>query len=103
MAIMLAETEDDLEAVFWSDTYNGIGTPGPFPADAFIDVSDVWNAKLAAIKEHQSQQPTSYCEMIGRQCAAHGAVCGVSFAEGFRRVPFLGTGRRAAATLWEFC
>jgi len=102
-AILLSGAEADLEAVFWSDTYNGIGTPGPFPADAFVDVSDVWNAKIAAIMEHHSQEPDQYREMVGRQCAMHGAVCGISLAEGFRRVPFMGTGRHAGTTLWDFC
>ena len=32
-----------------------------------------------------------------------GAVCGVPYAEGFKRVPFIGKGRRAVTTLSDLC
>jgi LmbE family N-acetylglucosaminyl deacetylase len=102
-AIMVAEAERELEALFWSDTYNGVGANGLFAPDAFVDVAESWNAKLQAIMAHESQSPAQYCEMTIRQCSMHGAMCGVRFAEGFKRVPFIGKGRRAVATLSDFC
>ncbi|MDB5078033.1 MAG: mshB3, partial [Chloroflexi bacterium] len=102
-AILLAEAERELAGLFWSDTYNSLGESGLFAADSFINVSDMWKAKLAAIMAHESQHPADYCAMTSNQCALLGAGCGVRYAEGFRRVPFIGRGHRAAATLNEFC
>ena len=100
-AILMAEAENDLRALYWSDTYNGTGAQGLFTPDCMIDVSSVWEAKLAAIAAHQSQEVARYVEMVTHQCAIHGARSGVRWAEGFRRVPFIGRGRGARATLWE--
>ena len=100
-AILLAEAERDLRALLWSDTYNGSGTAGPFAPDCLVDVSPHWEGKLAALAAHQSQRPEQYVAMAERACALHGARSGVAWAEGFRRVPFIGAGRRASATLWS--
>lgn len=100
-AILLAEAERDLEGLFWSDTYNGIGETSVFRPDALVDVTTHWEAKLAALAAHESQQPEQYVAMTGRQCSLHGARSGVAYAEGFVRVPFIGRGRRARGSLWE--
>jgi N-acetylglucosamine malate deacetylase 1 len=100
-AILLAEAERDLEALFWSDTYNGAGETGLFHPNALVDVTAHWEAKLAALAAHVSQRPEQYVAMAGRQCSLHGARSGVAYAEGFLRVPFIGRGRHARPTLWE--
>jgi LmbE family N-acetylglucosaminyl deacetylase len=100
-AILLAEAERRLQMLYWSDTYNGAGAGSIFMPDCLVDVSDLWDAKLATIRMHQSQDPEYYIEMTNRQCAAHGARVGVPRAEAFRLVPFFGRGPRAARTLWE--
>jgi len=100
-AILLAEVEGTLQALLWSDTYNGQGTGGTFEPDCLIDVSPHWEGKLEALSAHQSQRPEQYAAMTGRTCALHGARAGVHWAEGFRRVPFIGIARRASANLWS--
>ena len=100
-AILLAEAEGTLQALLWSDTYNGLGTRGTFEADCLVDVSRYWEGKLEALSAHKSQRPEQYVAMTGRTCALHGARAGVPLAEGFRRVPFIGTARRASANLWS--
>jgi LmbE family N-acetylglucosaminyl deacetylase len=99
-SIMLAEVENEVHGLFWSDTYNGVGARGIFEPDCLVDVSGVWDAKLAAIGAHRSQLSDDYAEMIGRQCGMHGVRGGVAYAEGFRRVPLFGRARRAAPNLW---
>lgn len=101
-SILLAEVERDIQAVFWSDTYNSMGVTGIFQPDCLIDVTAFWEGKLEALNAHQSQGPAHYAEMTGRQCAAHGSRSGVAFAEGFKRVPLFGRGQRAATTLWQY-
>ena len=100
-AIMLAGVENDIRALVSCDTYNGIGVSGHFEPEYLIDVSAVWNDKVGAVLAHISQDPEHYNRMITRQCALHGAACGVQFAEGFVRVPYLGRGRSARTTLWD--
>jgi LmbE family N-acetylglucosaminyl deacetylase len=100
-AIMLAEAESDVRALFWSDTYNGAGETGLFQPDTFVDVSGHWEAKLEALTAHQSQGPEHYVAMVSRQCSLHGARSGVRYAEGFVRVSVFGRGRRARASLWD--
>ena len=93
--------ESEVQALFWSDTYNGIGGGGLFQPDCVIDVSAHWQQKLTAINAHSSQNPGVYTAMITRQCAMHGARSGVLFAEGFRRAPLFGRARRASDSLWR--
>jgi LmbE family N-acetylglucosaminyl deacetylase len=101
-AIMLAEVENDLAALISCDTYNGIGVSGHFAPDYLIDVSEVWDQKIAAIMAHASQGPEHYTSMIARQCRMHGAAGGVPYSEGFVRVPFMGKERVARRSLWHY-
>jgi LmbE family N-acetylglucosaminyl deacetylase len=98
-AILQGEVESTLRALYWSDTYNGAGLHSDFEPDCLVDVSPYWPAKIAALGAHTSQQPAQYVAMISRQCSVHGARAGVPFAEGFRRVSFIGRGRRAERLL----
>ncbi|HWE62637.1 MAG TPA: PIG-L deacetylase family protein, partial [Chloroflexota bacterium] len=63
-AIMLAEVERTLHALYWSDTYNGVGVGGFFAPDCLVDVTPHWEEKLAAIRQHQSQEPEYYVDMV---------------------------------------
>jgi len=99
-AITLATSEIGRPAVFWSDTYGGLGARGPFVADCLVDVTGVWEQKRAAILAHQSQDPEHYLQMMESQCGLHGIHGQVRYAEGFIRVPFFSRGRKAMATLW---
>jgi LmbE family N-acetylglucosaminyl deacetylase len=101
-AIMLGCVENELKALVSCDTYNGVGVSRRFEPDCLIDVSSIWTEKLEAIRAHASQNPEHYCRMITRQCALFGSIGGVAFAEGFIRVPFLGLGRAARSTLWDY-
>lgn len=100
-AIVLAEIESQLCAVYWSDTYNSQGAESIFQPDVCVDVSAVWTQKLAALGAHTSQNPDEYVEMICRQGWLHGARAGVAVAEGFRRVDLFGHSRRAVTNLWD--
>ena len=100
-AVTLATAYIARPAVFWSDTYGGLGAHGPFAPDCLVDVSTVWAEKRAAILAHQSQNPDSYLQMAEAQCGLHGIHGQVRYAEGFIRVPFFSRGRKAKASLWE--
>src|SRR5262245_25435757 len=39
------------------DTYFSTGARGPFVPDVYVDVTDQWSRKLAAIRAHRSQRP----------------------------------------------
>ena len=78
------------------DTYFSMGTRGPFVPDIYVDVTAAWEAKLAAIRAHQSQRPEYWVRLLERQCGLHGhryvlyhADPDLFYAEGFKRViPF---------------
>jgi len=80
----------DLEMVLACDTYLSSGRDGMFTPEVYVDVSDVWETKLAAIRQHASQEPEHYVQTIERQCWLHGARAKVRYAEGFRRIPVYG-------------
>ncbi|HEV7213921.1 MAG TPA: PIG-L family deacetylase [Chloroflexota bacterium] len=80
----------DLEMVLACDTYLSSGRDGVFTPEVYVDISDVWETKLAAIRQHASQDPEHYVQAIERQCWLHGARAKVRYAEGFRRIPVYG-------------
>jgi LmbE family N-acetylglucosaminyl deacetylase len=67
-----------------------MGLHGPFQPDRYVDVSDAWDRKIAAIKMHQSQPVGLLLEMIDNQCRSHGRDSGQKHAEGFRYLPIFG-------------
>jgi LmbE family N-acetylglucosaminyl deacetylase len=79
-----------LELLLACDTYLGAGRDGLFTPDLYVDVSDVWDVKLAAIRKHASQNPEHYVQTIEHQCWLHGARAKVRYAEGYRRIPVYG-------------
>jgi N-acetylglucosamine malate deacetylase 1 len=85
--------KDDLAAfprTFCCDTYESRGLRGAFDPDRYVDVTEVWEAKLAAVKAHESQYLSHYVEMISGQGVSHGRAAGVAWAEGFLYVPLFG-------------
>ena len=99
---MISECENEIEALFWSDTYNGIGSSGLFNPQCLVDISGHFQAKCDAISAHQSQAVAHYLQMAARQNGSHGARAGVAYAEGFLRVPLFGRSHRAAPSLSSF-
>jgi LmbE family N-acetylglucosaminyl deacetylase len=80
----------ELDMVLACDTYLSSGRDGIFTPELYVDVSDVWEMKLEAIRKHASQDPEYYIQTIERQCWLHGARAKVRYAEGFRRIPVYG-------------
>ena len=76
--------------IYCCDSLSSIGLHDRFAPDRYVDVSDIWDKKIAAIKIHQSQPVWYYLEMIDRQCLAHGRDSGKKRAEGFRYLPIFG-------------
>ena len=89
----LKETFTDIQSVpriFCCDSLSSIGLHGPFKPDRYVDVTDSWDKKIAAIKIHQSQPLSYYLEMIDKQCLAHGRESGKKRAEAFHYLPIFG-------------
>lgn len=76
--------------IFCCDTYNSLGLHGPFNPDKFVDVTQIWEKKIAAINAHQSQLLVFFLDMIDRQCLVHGKTAGTKRAEGFLYLPLFG-------------
>ena len=76
--------------IFCCDSLSSNGLHGPFKPDRYVDVADIWDKKIAAIKIHQSQPLSFYLEMIDKQCLAHGKESGTKRAEGFLYLPIFG-------------
>jgi LmbE family N-acetylglucosaminyl deacetylase len=76
--------------IFCCDSLGSQGLHGPFKPDRYVDVSDFWDKKIAAIKIHQSQPLRFYLEMIDQQCLVHGRESGKKRAEGFHYLPIFG-------------
>lgn len=88
-----------LRRVVVCDTYLGRGRGGLFTPDLTVDVTPVWEEKVAAIRAHRSQEPEQYVAAVERQCWLHGARAGVGYAEGFRTLPLYGRGGAALTHL----
>jgi LmbE family N-acetylglucosaminyl deacetylase len=76
--------------VFCCDTYGSRGLRGPFQPDQLVDVTHVWEKKLAAVHAHESQPLPFYLDMIESQCLAHGRATVARYAEAFLHVPLFG-------------
>jgi len=77
-------------SIFCCDSLGSIGLHGAFRPDRYVDVTDIWGKKIAAIKVHQSQPLSFFLEKIDQQCLAHGKDRGVRRAEGFIYLPIFG-------------
>ncbi len=76
--------------IFCCDTYSSLGLHGPFNPDRFVDVTTIWEKKIAAINAHKGQPLAFFLDMIDRQCLAHGKSAGTKRAEGFLYLPLFG-------------
>lgn len=70
--------------------YLGRTSAGLFCPDLFLDITDLWPRKLAAIRAFTSQNPDTNVAFIDGMSQFFGGLCGVERAEGFRRYPLLG-------------
>ena len=89
----LGNSIDDLKTtprIFCCDTYNSVGFHGPFEPDRFVDVTRVWQKKIAAINAHKSQFLSFYLGLSEEQCLTHGKAAGTEWAEGFLYLPMFG-------------
>lgn len=89
----IGNSMDSLKSVpqiFCCDTYGSRGVRGTFQPDQLVDVTRVWEKKLAAVHAHESQPIPFYLDMIERQCLAHGRATGTRYAEAFLHVPLFG-------------
>jgi hypothetical protein len=89
----LSDSIDSLKTapqVFCCDTYGSWGLRGPFQPDQLVDVTHVWEKKLASVHAHESQPLPFYLDMIERQCLDHGRAAGSQYAEAFLHVPLFG-------------
>lgn len=76
--------------IFCCDSLSSMGLHDRFKPDRYVDVADIWDKKITAIKHHQSQPLWYYLEMIDKQCLAHGQNAGTQRAEGFLYLPIFG-------------
>ncbi len=76
--------------VYCCDTYYSRGLNGHFNPDNIVDVSQVWDKKIAAINAHESQPLTYFLDMIDKQTLALGKTAGLKRAEGFLHLPLFG-------------
>lgn len=72
------------------DTYNSVGLSDSFSPNIFIDVENVWDDKIKAIKAHVSQPLHIWEDMATTLGKLHGNRCGCKYAEVFRQIPILG-------------
>jgi len=89
----LSEPASDIQSfprIFCCDSLSSMGLHGPFKPNRYVDITDSWDKKIAAIKKHQSQPLRLYLEMIDTQCLAHGRESGKKRAEGFCYLPLFG-------------
>lgn len=85
-----AEDIQPFPRIFCCDSLGSVGLHGPFKPDRYVDVTDIWDRKIAAINAHQSQPLSFFLERIDMQCLAHGKDSGVRRSEGFLYLPLFG-------------
>jgi len=93
ISYLVANSTDGFQAfprIFCCDTYNSLGLHGPFKPDRLVDVTYVWEKKIAAINAHKSQLLSFYLGLSEEQCLTHGKAAGTEWAEGFLYLPVFG-------------
>jgi len=78
------------------DTYGSLGLDSVFQPTLYIDVSSVFESKLAALSAHASQGPAWWIEMAKTLGALHGLRSGCAYAEAFLELAILGQKRSAS-------
>ena len=81
------EAIEDVVLVYEMESLGGVG----FLPEHYVDISDVLERKLAALREHDSQvqwlldhDKIDVCEMVTTLARFRGIQCGVQYAEAFR-------------------
>jgi LmbE family N-acetylglucosaminyl deacetylase len=77
-------------ALLACDTYGSVGRAGPFDPTLYINITPVFDEKLAAISAHTSQPIDRWREMARVLGRLHGFRSDCTYAEAFRPVPILG-------------
>jgi LmbE family N-acetylglucosaminyl deacetylase len=72
------------------DTYGSVGRGGTFEPTLYINITAVFDEKLAAISAHTSQPVERWQEMARVLGRLHGFRSDCTYAEAFRPVPILG-------------
>ncbi|MDB5581332.1 MAG: hypothetical protein JWR80_6508 [Bradyrhizobium sp.] len=87
-ALMRLSQPDAPARLFYCNGYFGGNLHhGGFDPDTFVDISDVADAKYAAIRHHISQDPDFWVRMADSMDILNGMRCGARRAEAFRRSP----------------
>ncbi len=85
--------------LYETSSYGGTTRAGLFSPDVLVDISDVWERKVEAIRCFRSQDPETLLQLVDAQTRFYGGLCGVQRAEGFRRVSVLGVAHEARCVL----
>lgn len=83
--------------IYCCDTYHSLGLRGAFRPDRLVDITGVWDKKIAAIKAHTSQDLQLYLDMVEGQSLIHGKSVGVERAEGFIYIPMFNNAKNVEA------
>lgn len=87
-ALMRLSQADAPARLFYCNGYFGGNLHhGGFEPDTFVDISNVADAKYAAIRNHASQDPEFWVKMADSMDILNGMRCGARRAEAFRRSP----------------
>lgn len=87
--------------VYCMETYNLMGSNSShvfIPTD-YIDISDVWEQKVALIEVFKSQPTNYWRSMVETQNRLNGSRVGVQYAESFIQIPVLGVIKRSVKLL----
>ncbi|MDQ3933048.1 MAG: PIG-L family deacetylase [Actinomycetota bacterium] len=76
--------------VYTCDTYNSLTLEGRVPGTVVVDISNVYDRKIDALKVHRSQPLDHFATMADRLSAFWGGTRGCMRAEAFDPVPVLG-------------
>lgn len=72
------------------DTYGSVGRSGTFEPTLYVNITPVFDEKIAAISAHPSQPVERWQEMARVLGRLHGFRSDCTYAEAFRPVPILG-------------
>lgn len=77
-------------AMFCVDTYHSQGLTTSFQPSLYVDISDVWEAKVELISNFRSEPVEYWIKMATLQNSFYGNRIGKSFAEGLLQIPIQG-------------
>ncbi len=83
----LGSSDAPAQLLYCNGYFAGTLHHGGFEPDTFVDISDVADAKYAAIRNHLSQEPEFWVKMADNMDILNGMRCGAKRAEAFRRSP----------------